>query len=155
MIWLTGLIRNSFLQNHEPGYICEIASALSSAADWFPYPENLPGDVRYPVFFQSIPFRVLHEVCDRACSTKLHNKLQNKHQHASTITHSSRPPREAKYSVCSTDLGNPPEAQSIIYFTSLPGKWLQNKCLQCVSDVYGICLTLVTTFSRTDLITVI
>lgn len=96
MIWLRGLIRNSFLQNHELDCICKIASVFSSAVDYFPYPENLPGDVRYPIFFQSIPFRVLHEVCDRACSTKLHNKLQNKYQHATHIKHSSQPPSEAK-----------------------------------------------------------
>lgn len=80
--------RNSFLQNHKLSYIRKIASMFLSAVSYFPYPENLSGDVCYPVFFQSIPFRVLHEVRDRACSTKLHNKLQKKYQHAINIKHS-------------------------------------------------------------------
>lgn len=44
----------------------------------FLYPENLSGDVGYPVLLQSISFCVLHKVCNRACTTELHNKLQKK-----------------------------------------------------------------------------
>jgi len=71
-------------------HLCKIVSVFSSRADYFSYPENLSGDICYPVFFQSIPFCVLHKVCDRACSTKLHNKLQNKYQHTTNIKHSSQ-----------------------------------------------------------------
>lgn len=88
MTWLMGLIRNSFLQNLKLGYIS--VTLFLCEADYFPYPENLSGDIGYPVFFQGIPFRVLHKVCDRARSTKLHNKLQNKYQCTTNIKHRSQ-----------------------------------------------------------------
>ncbi|MDP1222844.1 hypothetical protein Q6313_27035, partial [Klebsiella pneumoniae] len=37
-------------------------------------PEDFPGDVSNPVFFESVPFGVLHKVCDGPSPTKLHNK---------------------------------------------------------------------------------
>lgn len=83
-----GLIRNSFLQNLKLGYIS--VTLFLCEADYFPYPENLSGDIGYPVFFQGIPFCVLHKVCDRARSTKLHNKLQNKYQCTTNIKHRSQ-----------------------------------------------------------------
>lgn len=88
MTWLMGLIRNSFLQNLKLGYIS--VSLFLCEADYFPYPENLSGDICYPVFFQGIPFCVLHKVCDRASSTKLHNKLQNKYQCPTNIKYRSQ-----------------------------------------------------------------
>lgn len=77
-------------------HLWKTVSVFSSGADHYPYPENLSGDICYPVFLQSIPFCVLHKVCDGACSTKLHNKLQNKYQHITNIKHSSQLSSEAK-----------------------------------------------------------
>lgn len=77
-------------------HLYKTVCVFSSGADYFPYPQNLSGDICYPVFFQGIPFRVLHKVCDRAGSTKLHNKLKNKYQHTTNIKHSSQLSSEAK-----------------------------------------------------------
>lgn len=43
-----------------------------------PYPQDLPGDVSYPVFFERVPFGVLHEVCDGPGPAELHHKLQGR-----------------------------------------------------------------------------
>lgn len=43
-----------------------------------PYPQDLSGDVSYPVFFQCVPFGVLHKVCDGASPTELHDQLQGR-----------------------------------------------------------------------------
>lgn len=46
----------------------------------FPYPEDFSGDVGNPVFFECVPFGVLHKVCDGPSPTKLHNKLQGRQE---------------------------------------------------------------------------
>lgn len=61
----------------------------------FPYPEDFSGDVSNPVFFECVPFGVLHKVCDGPSSTKLHNKLQGredrwKQSHPRLSTHPSQ-----------------------------------------------------------------
>lgn len=37
------------------------------------YPEHLPADVSNPVFFQTVSFGFLHQVCHRASATVLHH----------------------------------------------------------------------------------
>lgn len=43
-----------------------------------PYPQDLSGDVSYPVFFECVPFGVLHKVRDGPSPTELHDKLQGR-----------------------------------------------------------------------------
>lgn len=43
-----------------------------------PYPEDFPGDVSNPVFFERVPFGVLHKVCDGTSPAKLHNELRGR-----------------------------------------------------------------------------
>lgn len=44
------------------------------------HPEDLSGDVGYPVFLELVPFGVLHQVCDRTSSTELHHQLSEQVQ---------------------------------------------------------------------------
>lgn len=48
---------------------------------WLPqlcptYPQDLSGDVGYPVFLERVALGVLHEVCDGPGPAELHNKLK-------------------------------------------------------------------------------
>lgn len=44
------------------------------------HPEDLSGDVGYPVFLELVPFGVLHQICDRTSSTELHHQLSEQVQ---------------------------------------------------------------------------
>lgn len=52
------------------------AAAAKKAERRAAYPQDLPGDVGYPVFLQRVALGVLHEVCDGSGPTELHNELE-------------------------------------------------------------------------------